>query len=292
MHACSKPLAAFARKGLDSVDLSDVAAKADVPLGTVYRYFPSSTHLMLALYRHQLEELEAAARRESDRFRGRALPGVVMEIFHMRVMQPAVEQCLSRGVYLPDRDTTALLRDIDALGAEGSGGRRRRCRGRQGPAAVRHWSGPVRPEPPAVPLRGRRGPQKGLLPALSGRGCPVHTPPDGVTGLDQFGIKYAFMAWRESQKALNKRFGSRFRCQDRRCGLRRLPTIDPAEQQGANIPEGSYGPATPGFPVAPFSLPEPARVRPHVPCVHGEHQETTTCPLTQLQPLTIPQPPP
>jgi hypothetical protein len=39
-----------------------------------------------------------------------------MEIFHMRVMQPAVEQCLSRGVYLPDRDTTALLREIDALG--------------------------------------------------------------------------------------------------------------------------------------------------------------------------------
>jgi hypothetical protein len=38
-----------------------------------------------------------------------------MEIFHMRVMQPAVEQCLSRGVYLPERDTTALLRDIDAL---------------------------------------------------------------------------------------------------------------------------------------------------------------------------------
>jgi hypothetical protein len=30
-------------------------------------------------------------------------------------MQPAVEQCLSRGVYVQDRDTTALLREIDAL---------------------------------------------------------------------------------------------------------------------------------------------------------------------------------
>ena len=35
--------AGFARKGLDSVVLSEVAAKADVPLGTLYRYFPSST---------------------------------------------------------------------------------------------------------------------------------------------------------------------------------------------------------------------------------------------------------
>lgn len=107
--------AAFARKGLDSVELSEVAAKADVPLGTLYRYFPSPTHLMLALYRHQLDELQAGARGASSRFRGRALPGLVMEIFHMRVMQPAVEQCLSRGVYHPDRETTSLLREIDVL---------------------------------------------------------------------------------------------------------------------------------------------------------------------------------
>lgn len=113
--------AGFARKGLESVDLPAVAEKADVPLGTLYRYFPTSTHLMLALYRHQLTELQSDAPQTAGwstqaRFRGRALAGLVMEIFHMRVMQPAVEQCLSRGVYLPDRDTTVLLREIDALG--------------------------------------------------------------------------------------------------------------------------------------------------------------------------------
>ncbi len=108
----------FARKGLDSVELSEVAARADVPLGTLYRYFPSPTHLMLALYRHQLDELQTGTRADSARFRGRGLSGVVMEIFHMRVMQPAVEQCLARGVYLKERDTTALLREIDALSQE------------------------------------------------------------------------------------------------------------------------------------------------------------------------------
>ncbi|MDQ0680969.1 AcrR family transcriptional regulator [Arthrobacter pascens] len=105
----------FARKGLDSVDLAEVAAKADVPLGTLYRYFPSATHLMLAVYRHQLEELKTGTKNTAARFRGRALAGVVMEIFHMRVMQPAVEQCLSRSVYLKERDTTTLLREIDTL---------------------------------------------------------------------------------------------------------------------------------------------------------------------------------
>jgi len=146
--------AGFARKGLDSVVLSEVAAKADVPLGTLYRYFPSATQLMLALYRKQLTELHAAnspaapasgsgtgpaagatsaagasaapAKRPAGRSAkpaagnakgdvpAHALVGVVMEIFHMRLMQPAVEQCLNKAVYTKDTDTTKLLREIDS----------------------------------------------------------------------------------------------------------------------------------------------------------------------------------
>lgn len=107
--------AGFARKGLESVDLAEISEKSGVPLGTVYRYFPTANHLMLSLYRQQLDELQGRARTSAASFGGRALTGVVMEIFHMRVMQPAVEQCLSRCVYLKDKDTTALLREIDAL---------------------------------------------------------------------------------------------------------------------------------------------------------------------------------
>lgn len=120
----------FARKGLDSVVLSEVAARADVPLGTLYRYFPSATQLMLALYRKQLADLQAAnspaaqrsgagrsARPATANTKGggtaQTLVGVVMEIFHMRLMQPAVEQCLNRVVYAQDTDTTKLLREID-----------------------------------------------------------------------------------------------------------------------------------------------------------------------------------
>ncbi|BCW68734.1 hypothetical protein NicSoilB4_34970 [Arthrobacter sp. NicSoilB4] len=143
--------AGFARKGLDSVVLSEVAAKADVPLGTLYRYFPSATQLVLALYRKQLTELHAAnspavpgsgagtgapsaagaSAASAKKTAGRsakpaagstsgdvpahALVGVVMEIFHMRLMQPAVEQCLNKAVYTKDTDTTKLLREIDAM---------------------------------------------------------------------------------------------------------------------------------------------------------------------------------
>lgn len=140
--------AGFARKGLDSVVLSEVAAKADVPLGTLYRYFPSATQLVLALYRKQLTELHSAhspaapgtgsagagagtSSARAKKTAGRsatpaagnakgdvpahALVGVVMEIFHMRLMQPAVEQCLNKAVYTKDTDTTKLLREIDVM---------------------------------------------------------------------------------------------------------------------------------------------------------------------------------
>ncbi len=106
--------AGVARKGLDSVVLSEVAAKADVPLGTLYRFFPSSTQLMLALYRKQLADLLAGSLSAAGKAPVHALTGVAMEIFHMRLMQPAVEQCLNRAVYVKDTDTTKLLREIDA----------------------------------------------------------------------------------------------------------------------------------------------------------------------------------
>jgi AcrR family transcriptional regulator len=139
--------AGYARRGLDSVDLSEVAAEADVPLETLHRYFPSATQLVLGLYRRQLAELlspeearaaPAARSRTAPRVHhpaadgarptGRpaagavinqvqtqALVAVTMEIFHMRLMQPAVEQCLSRAVYAEGADTTRLLREIDSL---------------------------------------------------------------------------------------------------------------------------------------------------------------------------------
>lgn len=112
--------AGFSHKGLDSVVLSEVAAKANVPLGTLYRYFPSPAQLVLALYRKQLGELlagnpRAAGQEAAVKAPAHALAGVVMEIFHMRLMQPAVEQCLNRAVYAKDTDTTGLLREIDSV---------------------------------------------------------------------------------------------------------------------------------------------------------------------------------
>ncbi|MCM0618459.1 TetR/AcrR family transcriptional regulator [Paenarthrobacter sp. TYUT067] len=105
----------FAQRQFDTLSLSDVAARADIPLGTLYRYFPSTAHLMLAVYRQQLRELRDGVRLREGK--GHALAGLMMEIFHLRVMQPGIEHCLIRPAGKDD-DTAQLLREIDALSEE------------------------------------------------------------------------------------------------------------------------------------------------------------------------------
>src|ERR1700744_2806373 len=45
--------------GYEAVQMRDVAAVADVAMGTVYRYFTSKDHLLAAPLVHWLEQLEA-----------------------------------------------------------------------------------------------------------------------------------------------------------------------------------------------------------------------------------------
>ncbi|MFC5268619.1 TetR/AcrR family transcriptional regulator [Kribbella qitaiheensis] len=46
--------AAFVRSGVD-VPVRDIAAKAGVGVGTIYRHFPTRADLIVAVYRHQVE---------------------------------------------------------------------------------------------------------------------------------------------------------------------------------------------------------------------------------------------
>ena len=52
--------AAFAEHGVDT-SLEDIARRAGVGIGTLYRHFPTSEHLVEVVYRHEVEALCAAA---------------------------------------------------------------------------------------------------------------------------------------------------------------------------------------------------------------------------------------
>lgn len=52
--------AAFTESGVD-VALEDVARRAEVGIGTLYRHFPTREALVMAVYRKQIDDLEVAA---------------------------------------------------------------------------------------------------------------------------------------------------------------------------------------------------------------------------------------
>ncbi len=53
--------------GYEAVQMRDVAARADVAMGTVYRYFASKDHLLAATLLHWVEQLEERLAREPAR---------------------------------------------------------------------------------------------------------------------------------------------------------------------------------------------------------------------------------
>jgi AcrR family transcriptional regulator len=58
-------LAAFTEQGADDASLDQIARRAGVGIGTLYRHFPDRQALLEAVYRDQVEELCASAREQA-----------------------------------------------------------------------------------------------------------------------------------------------------------------------------------------------------------------------------------
>ena len=79
--------------GYDSVQMRDVSAEADVALGTIYRYFSSKDHLLVAAMVEWMLELEAAMTRRPAR--GDRTVERVLDVLHRALR--AVEREPSRA---------------------------------------------------------------------------------------------------------------------------------------------------------------------------------------------------
>jgi AcrR family transcriptional regulator len=91
-------IALASKGGFDAVQMRAVAERADVALGTLYRYFPSKIHLLVSALARQFEEAGAAAER-------RPVPG---DTPHERVMY--VLSRATRGLQRDPNLTEALTR--------------------------------------------------------------------------------------------------------------------------------------------------------------------------------------
>lgn len=103
--------------GFDAVQMRTVADRADVALGTLYRYFPSKIHLLVSALGREFEQAEASTRQ-------RPVPG---ETAHERVMgllgrtnatlqrDPHLTEALTRAFMFADASVQGEIRAVAAL---------------------------------------------------------------------------------------------------------------------------------------------------------------------------------
>ncbi len=102
------------RGGFEAVQMREVADAAGVALGTLYRYFPSKVHLLVALMEDQLQRLHAALRRRppSAGCADRRVAETLMRAFRALQREPHLADAMVRALTFADRGVSP---EVDAV---------------------------------------------------------------------------------------------------------------------------------------------------------------------------------
>ncbi|MFK4148156.1 TetR family transcriptional regulator [Streptomyces sp. NPDC004065] len=118
------------RGGFDAVQMREVAESSQVALGTLYRYFPSKVHLLVATMQDQLEHLHGTLRKNPPAGESAAerVAQTLMRAFRALQREPQLAEAMVRALTFADRSvspevdqvsrqTTAII--LDAMGLDG-----------------------------------------------------------------------------------------------------------------------------------------------------------------------------
>lgn len=117
------------RGGFDAVQMREVAESSQVALGTLYRYFPSKVHLLVAVMRDQLERMHGTLRKRppAGETAAERVAETLMRAFRALQRDPRLADAMVRALIFADsgvnaevdlvyRRTTAIV--LDAMGRE------------------------------------------------------------------------------------------------------------------------------------------------------------------------------
>ncbi|MEU9041247.1 MULTISPECIES: TetR family transcriptional regulator [unclassified Kitasatospora] len=119
-----------ARGGYEAVQMREVAESAQVALGTLYRYFPSKVHLLVAVMLEQLQGLHEHIRRHPPLEAEPALrvADTLTRAFHALQREPLLAEAMVRALSFADRSVGAEVDQVsvatgqlilDAIGQSG-----------------------------------------------------------------------------------------------------------------------------------------------------------------------------
>jgi len=103
--------------GYEAVQMRDVAARAEVALGTLYRHYPSKDHLLLAALTEQAEALrERIAQRPPDGADAATRTGdVLRRASRALARRPQLTAALVTALTAPEPDTAEAKHGVEAV---------------------------------------------------------------------------------------------------------------------------------------------------------------------------------
>ena len=110
-------LALASKGGYDAVQMRAVADRADVALGTLYRYFPSKIHLLVSALASEFE-------RTREKLAGRPVPGdapadriiyVLHKVTRNMQREPLLTEAMTRAFMFADPSAAAEVNAVAAL---------------------------------------------------------------------------------------------------------------------------------------------------------------------------------
>ena len=105
------------RGGFEAVQMREVAEGAQVALGTLYRYFPSKVHLLVAVMQEQLQRLLEQVRRHPPTGDDPAprVAETLTRAFHALQREPLLAEAMVRALTFADRSVSAEVDRVSGL---------------------------------------------------------------------------------------------------------------------------------------------------------------------------------
>jgi AcrR family transcriptional regulator len=105
------------RGGFDAVQMREVAETSGVALGTLYRYFPSKIHLLVATMEDQLGQLHTALRQRPPAATAPSerVADTLLRAFRALQREPQLADAMVRALIFADRSVSAEVATVSRL---------------------------------------------------------------------------------------------------------------------------------------------------------------------------------
>ena len=103
--------------GFEAVQMREVAERSGVALGTLYRYFPSKIHLLVAVMEHQLGKLHETLRTRPPTAAapGERVADTLLRAFRALQREPLLADAMVRALIFADRSVRAEVDTVSRL---------------------------------------------------------------------------------------------------------------------------------------------------------------------------------